>query len=56
MELGEGDDIGMTPDGKYVVALVPTQPTKLRVLPTGAGEARTYDIAPVNVDVDNRLQ
>jgi Tol biopolymer transport system component/tRNA A-37 threonylcarbamoyl transferase component Bud32 len=53
VELGEGDCIGMTPDGKYVVALLPTQPTKLRVLPTGAGEARTFDIAPVSVDVDD---
>jgi len=50
VELGEGSIIGMTPDGKYVVALVPSQPTKLRVLPTGAGETRTFDIAPVQVD------
>jgi serine/threonine protein kinase/Tol biopolymer transport system component len=50
VELGEGSIIGMTPDGKNVVALVPSQPTKLRILPTGAGEARTFDIAPVQVD------
>jgi hypothetical protein len=49
VELGEGNIIGMTPDGKYVVALVPSQPTKLRILPTGAGEARTFDIGPVQV-------
>lgn len=49
VELGEGDILGMTPDGKYVVALVPSQPTKLRILPTGAGEARTFDTAPVQV-------
>ena len=40
----------MTPDAKYVVALVPSQPTKLRILPTGAGEAQTFDIAPVQID------
>ena len=50
VELGEGGTMGLTPDGKYVVALVPSQPTKLRILPTGAGEARTFDIAPVRVD------
>ena len=50
VELGEGSIIGLTPDGKYVVALVPSQPTKLRILPTGAGETRTFDVAPVQVD------
>ena len=50
VELGEGSVLGMTPDGKNVVALVPSQPTKLRVLPTGAGETRTFDVAPVHVD------
>jgi eukaryotic-like serine/threonine-protein kinase len=50
VELGEGSIMGMTPDGKHVVALVPSQPTKLRILPTGAGEPRTFDVAPVQVD------
>ncbi len=50
VELGEGSIMGMTPDGTQVVALVPSQPTKLRILPTGAGEPRTFDIAPVQVD------
>ncbi len=50
VELGEGSIMGMTPDGKDVIALVPSQPTKLRVLPTGAGEVRTFDITPVQVD------
>jgi hypothetical protein len=50
VELGEGGAIGMTPNGKYVVALVPSQPTKIRILPTGAGETHTFDIAPVQVD------
>jgi Tol biopolymer transport system component len=43
VELGEGGTIGMTPDGKYVIALLPSQATKLRILPTGAGEAQTCD-------------
>ena len=50
VELGEGSILGMSPDGKQVVALVPSQRTKLRILPTGAGESRTFDIAPVQVD------
>ena len=50
VELGEGSSMGLTPDGKYVVAQVPSHPTRLRILPTGAGETRTFDIAPVNVD------
>jgi eukaryotic-like serine/threonine-protein kinase len=53
VEIGEGDTIGISPDGKYVVALVPSQPTKLRILPTGAGEARTFDVGPVHVDLYN---
>jgi len=47
VELGEGGVIGITPDGKYVVAAIPSQPSKLHILPTGAGESRTLDIAPV---------
>ena len=50
VELGEGSIFGMTPDARTVVALVPSQPTKIRVLPTGAGQTRTFDVAPVQVD------
>jgi hypothetical protein len=52
INLGDGSTSGLTPDGKFVVAQVPSQPTKLRVLPTGAGEARTFDLAPINIDRD----
>jgi eukaryotic-like serine/threonine-protein kinase len=52
VEIGEGVAMGLSPDGRFVVALVPSQPTKLRILPTGAGEPRTFDVAPVNVDLD----
>jgi Tol biopolymer transport system component len=50
IEIGEGSTMGITPDARHVVALVPGQPTKIRVLPTGAGETRTFDVAPVHVD------
>ena len=33
-----------------MIALLPSQATKLRILPTGAGEAQTFDVAPVRVD------
>jgi Tol biopolymer transport system component len=50
IEIGEGTIIGMTPDAKYVVGYLPSQPTKLRILPTGAGDAQSFDVAPVQVD------
>jgi eukaryotic-like serine/threonine-protein kinase len=50
VEIGEGLTLGITPDGAYAIALVPSQPTKLRILPTGAGETRTFDVSPLQVD------
>jgi len=50
IEIGEGETLGITPDGKTVVALMPGQLTKFRVLPTGAGETRTVDVTPVQID------
>ena len=49
-EIGEGAVIGLTPDGKYAIAFLPSQPTKLAILPTGAGETRTLDVTPVHVE------
>ena len=50
VQIGEGSAIGVTPDGKYAIAFLPSQPTKLRVLATRAGESGTLDVAPVSVD------
>jgi len=50
VEIGEGQAIGITPDGKYAIAFLPSQPSKLRVLATRAGESGTLDVAPVSVD------
>jgi eukaryotic-like serine/threonine-protein kinase len=50
VEIGEGSCIGATPDGRYAIAFLPSQPTKLRILPIGAGETRTLDVAPVHAD------
>jgi hypothetical protein len=38
--LGQGSGGGLSPDGKWVMGLVPTTPPKLMLYPTGAGEAR----------------
>jgi hypothetical protein len=50
VEIGDGQAIGVTPDGKYAIAFLPSQPTKLRVLATRAGQSGTMDVAPVSVD------
>jgi Tol biopolymer transport system component len=50
VEIGEGQAIGVTPDGKYAIAFLPSQPTNLRVLATRAGQSGTLDVAPVSVD------
>jgi len=50
VEIGEGQSIGITPDGKYAIAFLPSQPSKLRVLATRAGESGTLDVAPISVD------
>jgi len=41
VRLGEGIPVGLSPDGKQVLTIVPGVPTELVVLPAGAGETRT---------------
>src|SRR5262249_34891793 len=36
--LGDGEAIGLSPDGKWVLSLLPTVPPRLECLPTGTGE------------------
>jgi dipeptidyl aminopeptidase/acylaminoacyl peptidase len=45
--LGDGGAMGVTPDGKWIIAILPSSPTRLRLLPTGTGEIRNFDISPV---------
>ncbi len=40
VRLGDGRGEGISPDGKWALALVPTSPPQLSLLPTGAGEPR----------------
>lgn len=41
IRLGEGNATGLSPDGKWALAIQPTAPPSLVALPTGAGEPRT---------------
>ena len=43
VRLGEGTPADLSPDGKSVLAIVPTSPQQLVLYPTGAGEARRLD-------------
>ncbi len=43
VRLGEGDPAEFSPDGKWVVVLVPTTPEQMLLLPTGPGEPRRLD-------------
>jgi len=39
VSLGEGYSIALSPDQKWVLATIPTEPPRLSLIPTGAGEA-----------------
>ncbi len=43
IQLGEGAPQGLSPDGKWALAFVPTSPDRLMLYPTGAGEPRRLD-------------
>jgi Tol biopolymer transport system component len=46
--LGEGDGQALSPDGRFVLALlVQTKPQQLVIVPTGAGETRTLEPGPI---------
>jgi hypothetical protein len=49
VHLGEGSAMGLSPDGKWIIAFLPSTSSTLRLLPTGAGEVRSIDISPVHV-------
>jgi WD40-like Beta Propeller Repeat len=40
VRLGTGLGIALSPDGRWALAVRPSDPTKLLMLPTGAGETR----------------
>jgi Tol biopolymer transport system component len=46
--LGEGSAMGISPDGKWVAAFLPSTNSMFRLLPTGTGETRNFDLSPVH--------
>ncbi|HTD53089.1 MAG TPA: protein kinase, partial [Thermoanaerobaculia bacterium] len=47
VRLGDGECTALSPDGKWALALVFSNPDELRLLPTGAGEAKTVPRGPI---------
>ena len=47
VRLGDGSVRSLSPDGKWVAADYPGGGTSLQILPTGAGETRKLDLAPL---------
>ncbi|MGH9364886.1 MAG: protein kinase, partial [Thermoanaerobaculia bacterium] len=43
VRLGEGTPSEISPDGKWVLSVIPTAPEQLLLLPTGPGEAKRLD-------------
>lgn len=46
VRLGEGSSMGISPDGKWIAAFLPTS-SGFRLIPTGAGETRTIGLHSV---------
>jgi Tol biopolymer transport system component len=45
--LGEGEGMGLSPDGRWALAAIFTAPPQLVLYPTGPGERRTLDVGPL---------
>ena len=45
VRLGEGSSGGLSPDGKWALAIPTNQQTQLTLLPTGAGQPRTLNVS-----------
>ncbi|MGA9750678.1 MAG: protein kinase [Acidobacteriota bacterium] len=45
--LGEGEGMGLSPDGRWALAAIFTTPPQLVLYPTGPGERRTLDVGPL---------
>ena len=52
--LGPGLNSSISNDGKWVLSQMPSSPTKLQLLPTGTGTARSIDLTPlIAVDIQS---
>lgn len=49
VRLGDGDPISISPDGKWVASVMPSQPNKLVLYPTGIGQAQIIDVSPAHL-------
>jgi serine/threonine protein kinase/Tol biopolymer transport system component len=47
--LGDGDPTGISPDGKWILSILPSDPSKIVLYPTEEGESRRFDISPVRM-------
>jgi hypothetical protein len=47
--LGDGDPTGISPDGKWILSILPSEPSKIFLHPTESGESRKFDISPVRM-------
>jgi len=48
VRLGEGQGQDVSPDGKWVLSIVPGSPERLMMYPTGAGQPRQLDRGPID--------
>ncbi|MGA8502882.1 MAG: hypothetical protein WB683_15120, partial [Candidatus Sulfotelmatobacter sp.] len=51
VQLGEGSSGGLSPDGKWVISILPGSPGQVKLVPVGAGQPRT--IATPGLDIQN---
>ncbi len=47
VRLGDGQATSLSPDGRWAASIVPSDPPKLLLLPTGAGETRTIPLGRI---------
>jgi Tol biopolymer transport system component len=48
VRLGDGIPVALSPDGKWAFSLVPSNPQRAMLLPTGPGQPRTLDLGPIS--------
>ena len=46
--IGTGRAQGLSPDGKWALSILPSEPRRVMLLPTGAGESRQLDIGSLD--------
>lgn len=47
--LGDGDPTGISPDGKWILSMIPSDPRKVILYPTETGESRRIDLGQVRL-------